>query len=111
MNTQVNRKPTEGKARNLEQELYEKNTFRRLTATGWYNKLEGIGDWFKYPKEEAYCGIPNDIRNQEMVEITYLFKGIYGKELEHRIESEPPQEMRGNREPIVKRLFYVKYKD
>jgi len=104
----MNRKPTEGKSRNLEQEVYEKNKFRRLTATGWYNELEGIGNWFPQPKEEAYCGIPHDIRNQEMVEIAYLFKVMYGKELEYKIESEPPQEVGGN---IKRRLFYVKYKD
>lgn len=93
-----------------ETQIFEKNRFRKLIAQGWYNELEGVGYEISSPKKEVYCGIPHDIRNQEMVEITYLFQSIYGKELGHRIETEPPIEMRKGKEPIKRRLFYVWYK-
>jgi hypothetical protein len=94
-----------------ETEIFEKYKFIHLVASGWHNELEGIGYEINSPRKEVYFGIPHDIRNQEMVEITYLFQSMYGKELEHRIETEPPSEMIKGKKPIKKRLFYVWYKN
>jgi hypothetical protein len=94
-----------------ETEIFEKHKFRQLIASGWHNELEGVGHERDSPRKETYCGIPHDIKNQEMVEITYLFQSMYGKELKHRIESEPPIEMRKGKELIKRRLFYVWYKN